>query len=73
MSPLWCLQLCLRLTELTVEALRKQEEIRPVFRGGPVETDMTPLKGANPECAPAQLLHVIPAVCSGRGIPTVEG
>lgn len=73
MSPLWCLQLCLRLTELTAEALRKQEEIRPVFRGGLVETDVTPLQGANPECAPAQLLHVIPAVCSGRGILTVEG
>ena len=73
MSPLWCLQLRHRLTELTAAALRKQEVIRPVFRRGPAETDVTPGKEADPKRVPAQPLCVIPAVCSGRGILTAEG
>lgn len=66
MSPLWCLQLCHRLTELTAEALRKQEEIRPIFRRGLVETDVTPLKGADPKvCLPSPSVSSLQSVLAG--------
>ena len=65
------LQLLRRFTELTSAALGKRHEVRPLFRGGSVETDFNPLRQADAERVPVvQLLRNVLAVCpSQRHLP----